>query len=326
MQRAAFDEAMRYYAERYDVLARHPLAAERKILLKDHLDDASRSCRYCSRTAPTVSFANVAHAVPEFLGNRSVLSLNECDECNHYLANNYEDHLGKWSLFARATSNVAGKNKPKFKNPQKSLQIEAAASGPKITITDPDLLSDLMTQDGPYTFTLPADATSQPYVPIRAAMAMIKIACSVCPTAHFNECVPAVSWLMGQAKVEIPGLPVLYSFTPGPINDKASEVILLRRKVDEPIPFLWCLVQFRHHRLQVFVPFCPADAWMAVSGPITISCIHFPSRFGPDWQYGDGDYKVMNWSGTEAVRTSATASFHINKAVRVDDGNLQEGE
>ena len=327
MQRAALEEATRYYAERYDAIARYALAAERKIYLKDHLDDASRTCRYCGRGTPTVSFANTAHAVPEFLGNRSILSLNECDECNHYLANNYEDHLSKWSLFARAASNVAGKKKPTFKNPDQSMRIDAGASGLKITITDPDLLANLLTQNGPYAFALPADATSQPYVPIRAAMALIKIACSVCPTADFNECAPAIGWLMGRIKVQIPGLPVLYSFTPGPINDKASEVILLRRKVDEPIPLLWCLVQFRHHRLQMFVPFCPADrTWMAVDHPVTVSCVHFPSRFGPDWQYGDGEYKVLDWSGTEAARTSATASFHINQVVRLDDGNEQEDD
>lgn len=327
MQRAALEEATRYYAERYDVVARYALAAERKIYLKDHLDDASRFCRYCGRGRPAVSFTSVAHAVPEFLGNRSVISLNECDECNHYLALNYEDHLSKWSLFARAASNVAGKKKPTFKNPDESLRIDAGASGLKITISDPDSLGDLPTQSGPYTFTISADTTSQPYIPIRAAMALIKIACSVCPTADFNECAPAIGWLMGRVRVQIPGLRVLYAFTPGPINDNASEVILLRRKIDEPIPLLWCLVQFRHHRLQVFVPFCPADrAWMAVDRPVTVRFEHFPSRFGPDWQYGAGKYEFMDWSGTEAARTSATASFHINRAVRVDGDAEQEGD
>ena len=61
-----------------------------------------------------MTFKSDAHAVAEFLGNRSILSLNECDECNARFATEYEDHLSKWSLFARSVSQVRGKKKATY--------------------------------------------------------------------------------------------------------------------------------------------------------------------------------------------------------------------
>jgi hypothetical protein len=326
MKKPIYDDAAKYYVERYDVIARYPFISDRKVRLRDHSNEATRRCRFCNRGAPDVSFASVAHAVPEFLGNRDILSLNECDSCNTFLAVNCEDHLSKWSLFARATSQVRGKkNKPTFKNPGETLRVGAGTKGLEISITDPDLTGKLMAEGGPYAFTLPTDASSQPHVPIRAAMAIVKIACSVCPFESLNECGPAIDWLMGRAQVTMSGFPVLYAFTPGPIADTASEVVLLRRKVDEPIPLLWCVVQFSNYRLQAFVPFCPADAgWLRMSQPVALTCKHYPTRFGPDWPFGEAELGWADWSGTEPVQRSATATFHVEHAVRVDKN--EQGE
>jgi hypothetical protein len=327
MKQSIYDDAVSYYTERYDEVVRLPFVHESKIRLQDHADESGRRCRYCGRGEPDVSFNSVAHAVPEFLGNRDILSMNECDACNTFLANNYEDHLSKWSLFARATSQVRGKkSKPTFKNPDETMRIGSGANGLEIKLTDPDLTHKLMAEGGPYAFTLPADASSQPHIPIRAAMALVKIACSICPSDQLDQCSPAIDWLMGRAKVTMSGLPVLYVFTPGPINDNASEVVLLRRKVDEAIPYMWCVIQFSNYRLQTFVPFCPADAaWLKQSQSITFKCRHFPTRFGPNWPYGEAELGSLDWSGTEPVQRSATATFHVDHAVRVDAIN-QEGQ
>ena len=139
-----------------------------------------------------------AHAVAEFLGNRSILSLNECDECNARFATEYEDHLSKWSLFARSVSQVRGKKKrPTFKNPDETLRVGAGEHGLFIHLTDPALTRKLMAESGPYKFTVLADASSQPYVPIRAAKALVKFACSVCPPQELGQCQRAINWLMG---------------------------------------------------------------------------------------------------------------------------------
>lgn len=327
MKPHVYADAVCYYDEQYEVIARYPFIHESKIRLQDHANDSARLCRFCGRQKPDVTFKKVAHAVPEFLGNRDILSMNECDACNTFLANNYEDHLSKWSLFARATSQIRGKkSKPTFKNPEETMRIGSSAHGLEIEFTNPDLTYKPMTEGGPYSFTLPEDASSQPHIPIRSAMALVKIACSICPNSQLDQCGPAIDWLMGRGKVTISGLPVLYVFTPGPINDTESEVVLLRRKVDEAIPYLWCVIQFSNYRLQTFVPFCPNDAtWLKQSQSITFECRHFPTRFGPNWPYGEALLGSLDWSGTEPVQRSASATFRVEYAVR-GEPKKQEGK
>jgi hypothetical protein len=57
---------------------------------------------------------------------------------------------------------------------------------------DPVLMGDVMRLEEPFEFRIPTDATSQPYVPLRAAGALVKIACSICPKELLSECQPAI--------------------------------------------------------------------------------------------------------------------------------------
>ncbi len=189
-----------------------------------------------------------------------------------------------------------------------------------IHLPDLALKARLEAQQGPIDFTLPTDGTSQPHVPIRAAMALVKIACSVCPFEHFEQCRPAVEWLMGRNTLSVSMFPVLYAFTPGPISTEAGEVILLRRTTEDPIPYLWGIVSFANHRLQFFVPFCPADSnWFRIGEPTKVHCKHYPTRFGADWPFGETQYCVLDWSGTEPVQSSASVTFHLVRASRIQN-------
>jgi len=198
MKQSDFDDSVQYYAGHYDVIARFLFVADRKFRIKDHSSEATRRCRFCVRGVPEVTFKHVAHAVPEFIGNRDILSMNECDECNSFLAHNYEDHLGNWSHLARITAQVRGKNgKPTFKRKDGSMRIDAGAEGLRIALSDPKFTSDMFPKDGPFSLTFPAAGTaSKLYVPIRATMALVKVVCSICPADQLQECQPAMDWLM----------------------------------------------------------------------------------------------------------------------------------
>lgn len=42
-----------------------------------------RSCRFCKRKPPTVTFRKTAHLIPQFMGNKRLTTYFECDICNN---------------------------------------------------------------------------------------------------------------------------------------------------------------------------------------------------------------------------------------------------
>jgi len=310
--------ARRYFEEHYEVIAHHPLVTPRPIRLP--LDNPDRrQCRFCGRDTVQANFKNDAHAVSNLLGNKSLFSLNECDDCNNSLGQKYDDQLGKWSNLARAITQIPGKKnkKPKFKGDD-GLVVEAVESGLSIRVPTPHSPDELLAGGVPEEIELTGDTSSQPYVPIRAAKALVKVACSVSPTSELGQCLNAIGWLMGRQEIRFSQFPVCIAVTPGPINQNASEVVMLRRKGDGAEPYLWCVVQFCNIRCQVFVPGCPADELWTREGsnrPVTLK--HYPSRFGHDWPFGPTRFFWGDWSGQKPVKTSAKVSFRVAKFIGV---------
>lgn len=247
-------QALAFYDQHYKPVFDSSLREERPVKLADHEDASARICRFCGKGKPDVTFKSVAHAAPEFLGNKSLISMNECDICNQTLAKRYEDDLSKWFGPMRTVSQIRGKSGvPTYKN--NDMRIEMGASGLEIGVVAEALESHLEF-DGPFTFTLPVPAKSQPFTPINAAKALIKIACSLCPPDLLGECTPAIDWLMGRARASMSMYPVLFAFTPGPMPYKDGKVLLLQRKSADKFPSIWCIVATANYRFQ-FRPVLP---------------------------------------------------------------------
>lgn len=315
--REAHAAACKYFDEHYEVALRQPLISPRPITLPPD-DPARRRCRFCGQDSCQVRFSNDAHAVSNLLGNKSLFSPNECNDCNRRFGQKYEDHLGKWSNLARALAQIPGKKnkKPTFKS--NDLRVESVATGLSIHVPTPHSVDDLLAEGLPDVIELTGDTASQPHIPIRAAMALVKMACSVCPPEDLGQCQNAIAWLAERQGFRMSQFPVYFAFTPGPISDAASEVALLRRKGDGAEPYLWFVVQFRNFRFQVFVPGCPADAhWAGEGCALPVSLKHYPSRFGPDWLCGPTTFSWGDWSGTKLVQTTTKVTHRIVQLIGI---------
>jgi len=309
-------EALKFYDERYIPIFNQPLLAKRPVRLADHGALSPRTCRFCGLATPEVKFRSVAHAVPEFLGNKALISMNECDACNSFLAEQYEDHLSKWFGPGRTASQIKGKGGvPTYK--ADNVRMEVAESGLQISVVA-DSLDDVIKTDGPFELKLPVATPTQPYIPLHAAKALIKIACSCCPLSELHECRPAIDWLMGRMKATMSSLPILFSFKPGPNPYRVGMVMLLRRKKAEDLPFLWCIVATSNYRFQFFVPFCPSDNWMLKTKTVQITCPHFPVPFDENFQHGPTGFGLLDWAGTEPIVRQQDVIFHVERAEQVD--------
>lgn len=73
------------------------------------VEKAKRRCLFCGRTVPEVKFSKIAHAVSETIGNKSLFSHIECDQCNEAFGEFFEDSLGKYLFPFKFVSQIYGK-------------------------------------------------------------------------------------------------------------------------------------------------------------------------------------------------------------------------
>src|SRR3954449_8349952 len=71
-------------------------------------DRQNRQCRFCGRP-PEATFRTDAHAIPEALGNRTLLTAHEWDDCNQFFGRTIENDFGNWSKPMRTLALVRGK-------------------------------------------------------------------------------------------------------------------------------------------------------------------------------------------------------------------------
>src|SRR5690606_1559516 len=86
----------------------------------------NRCCRFCNKTlSEGATFRNVAHAIPEGLGNKNIILGDECDDCNEFFGNDIEPSLIEHLDIYRVFLGVKGKSgTPKIKYKNGHMQVE----------------------------------------------------------------------------------------------------------------------------------------------------------------------------------------------------------
>lgn len=306
---------MAFYDQHYQIVIDLPLVTKTPIKLCDHENVDERKCRFCGKSKPEVSFKKKAHAISEFLGNKSLISMNECDICNEFFASEYEDHLAKWFGPMRSLCQMRGKEGiPKYKS--KEFTAARGDKGMELFINSDSSIMNNIKEGSSDTFKIPVPMKTQPYIPIRAAKAFIKSAISILPKELLSECENTILWLSGRATVNIDKFPVLYAFTPGINPYKNGKVMILKRKnPDEEIPALWFIVATTNFLFQIMIPFCKSDGWMEYGKDINFEVTKFPTPFPEEYErkFGKTVWYCKDWACDKPVVQNREASFHVDK-------------
>ena len=314
-------EAMQFYARKYTVAFQAPLTAAKRIILEDALSDGVRRCRFCGRTKPEVAFRKDAHAIPEFLGNKSIFTRNECDECNQKLAHSVEDHLAKWFGPIRTVCQMPGERGfPKYKASDGSARVERGKEGLHFELIDHAAygkVQDHLSGVGPVD--LPLSMPTERYIPIAAAKCLVKVACCLAPPEDVPYLRHTISWVTSQdhssCPLRIDPMLVQYSFTPGPMPYGDGQVFLMRRRDGVTrVPYFIVAIATANHLFATFAPFCARDDYS--KGTLTLDLCFFPVPFPAKMRHGETTYHRMNWSSHEPEVNDRNFVMHIEKATR----------
>ncbi len=120
-----------YYLQNYDPIARYVCNPNGGY--KDFVDaDAVKpyKCRFCDKSEPEVKFTDEAHAISNFIGNRSLFLKSECESCNKKYGKYYEDQFAKYLGPGRTVTQTKGKNGiPSYKTADGKFRMDVTDKG-----------------------------------------------------------------------------------------------------------------------------------------------------------------------------------------------------
>lgn len=196
------------------------------ILSEGNIGSSNKHCRFCLESS--VPFLTRAHSIPEFLGNKSLYSDDECDICNHYFSV-YERELSKF-LLPSFFYGFEGK-----KGPAKT-QAVGGAEGSRV--------------DGKFNFKLTRNHGEKISLffrgrnsnLVKSYKALIKMVLSVCPENYLGELEDYRKWLMsGESFDSLVQEPLVMIGTGMPLVTETSfiDASLERYELDRDLFFIF---------------------------------------------------------------------------------------
>ena len=155
---ARAEQAAQYYEEIY--IGTHPLflhPGTRLVLATPE----QQVCRFCGRDSANTQFRHTAHAIPELLGNKTLFTREECDQCNSFFGSSIENDLENWTKPTRTFARIKGKKGvPTLKDEKEGWRIEydetaftitQYESNPKFRVDASERRVELQLKRDPYT-------------------------------------------------------------------------------------------------------------------------------------------------------------------------------
>ncbi|HVW95979.1 MAG TPA: HNH endonuclease [Mucilaginibacter sp.] len=159
---------------------------------------SERTCRFCQRSSPEVSFDKLAHIIPESLGNKHLVSDFECDDCNGKFSL-LETSFSGWLGAIKTLAGTRGKHSvPKFKPANQTIEAKKVTflNTPATKISTGKASEGTVKLDkesGEVVFKFKKDG----YTPIKAYKSLLKIALSIIGPEERNHYRPAFEFLTG---------------------------------------------------------------------------------------------------------------------------------
>ena len=188
-----------------------------------------RLCRFCNNQRKPTTFKNKAHAISEALGNKTVILLDECDECNKEFSETIEPDIIQYLSLFRTFFDVKGKGGSK-KYKGKNFDI---SSGEQVHIKLRGKADNTTRDEKGFKTKLEAD---QPIVFQNIYKSLCKYFLSVIDEKYLHHFEKTIDWINGEAQLdELPKIADVISYKAFSTQPKLS--FFLRKDDDMSIPY-----------------------------------------------------------------------------------------
>lgn len=216
-------------------------------------DKSKRICRFCNKSMTDgVTFRKIAHSISEALGNKKIITNDECDSCNEKFGSGIENHLILYLNLYRNIFGIKGKNGiPKLKG--KNFEIE---NNGKIEIKH--FLTEEEEKDenrDDFSATL---ETNQDIIGQNVYRTLSKYALSVIDREEIKYFTKTVQWINGEFDSHVlPKVALLTSYDLFSHHPKL--VVYIRKDEDKSLPFAVAEFRFTFQTFVFIIPHSSED-------------------------------------------------------------------
>jgi len=283
----------------------------------------NKVCRFCGLNEEQTTFNTVAHAIPECLGNKQIICLDECDNCNRDFANNIEDHLAAITLPYRVINMIEGKRKtPSYQTQdQKSkINIEDAENKFMRIISRED--SEFVVLDEKNkSFRIEYDLPT--HIPAAAYKTLVKMALSIMSNEQIKDFSILNSWIQDKdhTKNLMNPLNVLMTVIPGINPFKETTVFLLKKYTErEEYPDSTFILAFGNVMYQIILPSDNEIKEKASKKTL----LKFLTPFEVNWNLGKPTHRMLDWSQNTKVKLCKQfMDFGYDQIIKLDPKSIE---
>jgi hypothetical protein len=169
--------------------------------IRDFIPRELRVCRFCNQPQGVKRFRKDAHIIPNFLGNKYLISDFECDDCNAVFSE-YENDFANWLGIIRSISKTEGKSGvPTFKSPRDKVTARLVDFyNNKVTKVSTQNSDGETLKYDPETGEVVINYTKASYTPIKVYKAFLKIALSMIASENVEQYRPTFKFLLDEAE------------------------------------------------------------------------------------------------------------------------------
>ncbi|MBD5292697.1 MAG: hypothetical protein HDS23_05565 [Bacteroides sp.] len=249
----------------------------------------NRICRFCGRSKPDVKFSSKAHAISEFLGNKQIICLEECNNCNDFFSS-IEQHFFNFQSVLFPLYGIKGKTgTPKVKGSDGEIYNENEV----VKLKTESRLEEYLTYDSNVPGTLKLEISPfGTFIPQKVYQCLVKYAISSINTESINQFKESIDWI----RIEKPSLcdlpPVIY-FTHDFIEHPKISVYI-RNEDNDKCPFALGCLEFADKGFFYIIPLSNSES-------ITIDKVKsFVFIFVQ--LFGKRDFQLLNLSDTNSQK------------------------
>lgn len=228
---------------------------------------AKRVCRFCGRSMPEAKFKQKAHAISESLGNKGLVCLEECDDCNKRFGSTIEQDVTHLFQFFLILKGIKGKNgSPTLQGDGISITNDQS-SRPTIArdtlvlkvktmpdTHDPQEIAKFMSEQ--FSFS------NVKYIPQNIYKCFCKYVLSVIGSEYLPYFKGTIDWI--NEPLTHHRLPPVWYYSVPNSSDTPYLVVILRKHNSKEIPYCWAILNIAGYQYLFILPFCSRDKYKFV--------------------------------------------------------------